>query len=96
MTRYIEIDSAIDEMKSLTSTIGGVSQITPEGKESAIRLLDEQPTADVKPAIHAYWKERKQDQCYCSNCNNLVGFLYRVDVPYRYCPQCGAKMDGKK
>ena len=59
MTRYIDVDSLIDEAKSLHVTLGGVNQITPEGKESILRMMDEQPTADVKPVIHAYWKPVK-------------------------------------
>ena len=29
--------------------------------------------------------------CECSNCNFEI-----MDIPYNYCPNCGAKMDGGK
>lgn len=62
--------------------------------------LDEVPTEDVVPVIHAHWgvqrvtKSVKQGRTIplillsCSNCGQSNG--RRIS---NYCPRCGAKMD---
>ena len=48
------------------------------------------PAADVAEVRHGEWKKRKNWRLYvCSECS------HENDEPYRYCPNCGAKMDGK-
>lgn len=58
------------------------------------------PAADVEEVKHGYWEEIKTgeklyDYCFkCSNCNNETppnSFVVSPD----YCPNCGAKMDGR-
>ena len=50
------------------------------------------PAADVKPVVHGVWLADDCDQgeidYYCSFC------LMYSPKKYRYCPYCGAKMDG--
>ena len=80
--------------------------------------IDNQPTVDVEPVIHAKWIE---DGYYgkpsvCSHCGeevfytstfreltdydwdeNLISLGYEEDREYvltKWCPNCGAKMDG--
>ena len=55
------------------------------------------PTADVVEVRHGYW-----DDCMCSVCGAVNPTLYldEWEMKYRckevpYCPNCGAKMDGK-
>lgn len=56
------------------------------------------PTADVVPVVHGRWIS-KNDHGYewvfvCSNCDYVDGYPFN-DRP-NYCPNCGAKMNGKK
>ena len=56
------------------------------------------PAADVAPVVHGRWKYIPQTintygQLRCSICNWWTLDL-SVDRSYRYCPNCGAKMDG--
>lgn len=65
-------------------------------------MLDEQLTVDAVPTVHAHWIDYRNDlgeeinQNSCSNCKHK--FYLRFGSPknnnYRYCPNCGAKMDG--
>ena len=61
------------------------------------------PAADVAPVVHGRWiKDSDSFQtddyycCYfdytCSECGEIVNDRYKLP---NYCPDCGAKMDGK-
>lgn len=56
--------------------------------------------ADVASVVHGYWTlERDPDGepvCYhCSACDS-DGHHTSMRIAYKYCPNCGAKMDGKE
>ena len=50
-------------------------------------MLMDIPSADVAPVRHGRWKEH-QGYCECDQCECLVTSCFK------YCPNCGAKMDG--
>lgn len=59
-------------------------------------MLDDAPTIDAEPIIHAYWIEKK-NRIICSNCGREV--LYNSDyLPQttHFCYNCGAKMSNGK
>lgn len=71
-------------------------------KSDVLSLIDDQPTVDAKPVVHARWVKahgmmppeyhhRKQ----CSWCGGwaLQDYFGRERLSH-YCPTCGAKMDG--
>lgn len=50
------------------------------------------PAADVEPVKHGEWVYGEFDIPHCSECGNEI-------MPHlisNYCPNCGAKMDGKE
>lgn len=51
--------------------------------------VENAPTADVAEVRHGEWLEGNKRQP-CSEC------LYRGVRAWSYCPNCGAKMDGKE
>lgn len=57
----------------------------------ARRALKNIPAADAVLVVHGYWKHfsRSDD---CSECGYSTG---KYESPSPYCPNCGAKMDGK-
>ena len=68
----------------------------------AIDVIKRQPTADVAEVKHGEWIDGR-----CTNCNyktdiEQIGFKCwgdGVHVKYKetnFCPNCGAKMDGKE
>ena len=66
--------------------------VTIQIMERFIRYVKEFPAADVQPVVHAEWicHEPEIGLYYsCSKCghNALQGM-------YKFCPNCGAKMDG--
>lgn len=58
--------------------------------------LDNAPTLDVRPNIHAYWVESKEGYLSCSNCHDAMIELYENGQALTpFCPYCGAIMDGE-
>lgn len=84
MARYIDADALIAEYDRV--------HIGPAG--GARKLMVDAPTADVAEVKHGEWLHKKIDDLnyhvygQCSNCLERK----RID---NYCPNCGAKMDGK-
>lgn len=78
MAEYIEREAAIAAL--------------PVAWDSAVDALRYAPAADVAPVVHAKWIPmggmKRDDRARCSNC--------RKPRPNKskYCPNCGAKMDG--
>lgn len=55
--------------------------------------IDIQPTADVQEVKHGKWAIiHSREYLVCSNCTLACAFNGYV---YKYCPHCGAKMDGE-
>jgi hypothetical protein len=65
--------------------------------EGCIEALKFTPTADVEEMKHGAWIYSKTyytvDECNCSLCGQLMTTAEGVRM--NYCPNCGAKMDGK-
>lgn len=78
MAEYIEREALIDRINET----GYHEQI----KNNLVFLARMLPAADVAPVRHGRW-----DDGSCTNCG---WFGDCVDTPYyRYCPDCGVKMD---
>lgn len=88
MEEYIERGAFIEAVKDI-----------PMWGSVAAMLADSIPAADVAPVVHGHGEQcfedwRKQiegDQC------SVCGFAhYGTTIrDYKYCPNCGAKMDGE-
>lgn len=59
-----------------------------------LREVSDTSAADVAQVVHGRWNVvagRKLDNAICSNCGRHFQAYYEA---YRFCPNCGAKMDG--
>ena len=91
MAEYIEREAAIRVVK-------GQSSLTMT-RSSLIDSISKLPAADVAPVVHGRWVDRIVDEneviqpwmqrYYCSEC--LGGGSQSW---FKFCPNCGAKMDG--
>ena len=58
----------------------------------AVTDIQQLPSADVQPVVHGEWIGTGSMLIgyRCSKCGG-----HSIDGKYRFCPSCGAKMDGK-
>ena len=93
MARYIDAD----EFKKRF----GYSEADTEKEKlmnlTVRRMINEQPTADVAPIVHGEWIYNKYYTWECGNCgfHPFKGYIPK-EPNFNFCPNCGAKMDGKK
>ena len=54
------------------------------------------PAADVQPVEHSRWIPMNDGtyNAYCENCGHERGSKAWNKADYKYCPNCGARMDG--
>lgn len=104
MPRYIDVEKISDlfdvEYKSTKKLIEqGETHLNnlAEGFFEAYLVTQKIPTADVKEVKHGKWEEcgklEGKTVLKCSQCSQ--GITERFSPKYFYCPNCGAKMDGK-
>lgn len=98
--RLIDADKAeanFKKLMGLPDDYVGPSDITVH-VDSVFSFFGQQ--ADVDPVKHGYWKHTTSyswgpSYDECSYCHRAL-FNYRAERLPRYCPHCGAKMDGVK
>ena len=92
MAEYIDKGTAIAKLTTLEVTEPNATMT------SAKRLLADMPAADVAPVVHGRWEYTPQTfntlgQIRCPFCA-WWSLDQSIDGIYKYCPNCGAKMDG--
>ena len=112
MAEYIDRDAVLDAIWPVDPENDGSDGCTVVLKncifssEEIEALVDEIPAADVRPVVHAKWedgpeikvfKEEKIPTVQCPKCLLHFGDLINNHREvYRFCPHCGAQMDGGK
>ena len=105
MAEYIERERAIQKVKNVMATEwfrGNYEAIGPLQRVVDVQL-GRMTAADVAPVVHGHWTEKKPSggggiwDCYfvCSVCGGNTPNKAYVIAP-DFCPNCGAKMDGKE
>lgn len=72
---------------TMANPYGGEYVVSEEDIENA-------PSIDAKPVIHSMWTFNRDGSGTCQNCHRTTRGVYDQDSWYRYCPDCGARMDG--
>lgn len=96
MAEYIERQEVCSKINELPLTEDAAMEI--------LWAVDKIPTADVASIVHAKWFIEEYEYLTCSHCGGYYytgmestkqaeANLINGEVP-KYCPNCGAKMDG--
>lgn len=92
MPEYIERDAVLKTTDILDDYLNDFERLY------FVKAIKNIPTADVVEVKHGKWgKEKwtKTHQHICSRCHATVR-VHPESCQYKYCPYCGAKMDGKE
>lgn len=66
------------------------------GIRKALRCMEQTPTIDAVPVVHAKWKLNRDGSGTCSNCIRTRNDVWDMGNLDNYCSYCGAMMDGEK
>ena len=88
----VELDArALDDADFLIGINRDLAQFDKDCKQNAIDMLKKAPTVDAEPVRHGRLiNAHPYGECSC--CGVLIDSRDR----FRYCPHCGAKLDGDK
>lgn len=99
MTEYIDKAKAIEEIENFKGSVTRDSSAewdsgVDEGFDYAVSVVELMEAADVTPVKRGKWLIGGK----CSECNGNAPFYPMASVYYesKYCPHCGAKMDGEE
>ena len=100
--RLIDADNLVDELEELADsyvdnncsdfTRGTYNACRQQGVDAAIEVVKEQTPIDT--VKHGRWIKRNTvGTATCSICGGIIYNSYDSEAN-KYCPNCGAKMDG--
>jgi hypothetical protein len=78
-----KLQKNIEELADKTGFFEGIRM----GYESAVHFVEQAPTVEERK--HGHWEDIDLDTSICSVCKNPQ------EYETRYCPECGAIMDGE-
>ena len=77
-------------------TVQGKSDDFVEGAQYVLEMIDNMPTIDAEPVVHAKWGHLGGNEWCCTACEEVIHTEGSWENPTKkYCYECGAKMDAK-
>lgn len=90
MNDYISRAAVYEELNALPHEYRNAEQRARTGGIAACKeIVRFFPAADVVEVRHSHWNEEGLS-LVCADC----GWMQYHDIPYGYCPNCGAMMNG--
>lgn len=101
MSDYIDRDELIKHIKDLPTWWGDGSGVYTFYPVEVMVSIANAPAVDVQEVKHGEWKSFNSEDTlygsyYCSACvhEQDIGMIVPLTTEFKYCPNCGAKMDG--
>ena len=97
MAEYIEREATIELLRSLGSRDYRREKGTIQKAIKMVSFPEYTPSADVATVRHGRWMNaNSRPKTYWRKCTACGGMAYfcGIGCSYKYCPNCGAKMDG--
>ena len=99
MTEYIEREAISEEIRKYyykNPPNSSYGEGFDRGLDRAQRAILDAPAADVAPVVHGRWEAKGyvcgESEFECSVCHKTE---WRTSISrFRWCPFCGARMDG--
>ena len=98
--RLIDANAIYDAVERRYQVSSGIEH---RCERDLLDLICSTETVDAAPVVHGRWElHGNDDDCgcsyFCSNCHKSHDedyfYAHGQYIPYHYCPNCGAKMDG--
>lgn len=98
--KLIDADALVERLKPYISKYGKTEFPYSMVHDAFIDEIEQEPTVDAVPVVHGKWidedyySEHTNVHVYrCSECGwHMIAY---PDELFRYCPSCGARMDGE-
>lgn len=90
-------DSFYADMGDSRNTMDSYDRGYTDALDRVDDWMDAQPTVDAVEIVHGKWVNAADCVCFqCSNCKKYANQPYGLTeaILFKYCPNCGAKMDG--
>lgn len=96
MAKYIEQEALLNKLCYQLKPIVDFGQLASHFYSMVEDEIKRIPAADVAEVRHGEWKPLLFSVHYCSECYEIYRrTTYKRKRLSNYCPNCGAKMDGK-
>lgn len=86
----VKLEKNVEDLGDKTGFFEGIKM----GYQSAVHFVEKAPTVEERK--HGHWRIEpyllEKTGC-CSICGEQIRMPYEI---YKYCPNCGAKMDGEE
>lgn len=92
MAEYIKTTDAIITTWMILRGMGYAAEDNPDMVKTVSAVFDTAPAADVVEVRHGMWLRTPTGWVYCSVCGEEPP--EETNARTKYCPNCGAKMDG--
>lgn len=111
MSRYIDVTNLSKQIADFKRVVTSPNSDYMTGYLCALSVTEGiiagMPTAEDAHSSHGEWKDDNRlthsSKFRCSVCDGLAYFVqptrdkgWKRCCPYKYCPNCGAKMDGER
>ena len=88
----IELEVAIEVLEHAAEHYSHIDDCTEHTILQCISTIKKVPTVDAAPVVHGRWDFVTDYTSRCTNCCEIQWIDH--DKEPRYCPNCGARMDG--
>ena len=88
----------VDIMRQLTASDMQKKLRNGNGEDAYaafLKMVNDAPAADVAEVKHGEWIDDYYDML-CSECGKQWSYFDNDTQDFKHCPNCGAKMDGKR
>lgn len=95
MSRFIDADVLCEAFTRFVRKANNHDYEPTPNWNDAIAIFHSMPTVDAVDVVHGYWKG-KPIAGYCTvRCSVCGSAFLDNDGRWKYCPNCGTKMDGE-